>query len=122
MKLNKLNIINYRIVDAHNIAVQYHKEFADFISKNKEMLQLKAMESIVHATISGMPLDKEETKLAAHTTNIICYLVMTGRDKELPKDPHEIVPLALAVASIEEMVMEQILMDDEELEEDRKKE
>ena len=116
MKLSELKIIIYRIVDAHHIGIQYHKEYADFISKNKEMLKLKTMESIVHATLAGFPMSAEESKLAAHTTNIIIYTIVSGREKQLPLDPKAIVPLALAINSVEDMVMEQILIDDDAIE------
>lgn len=119
MKLMDLNIIKYRIVDAHDIGVQYNDEYVDFVSRNKDMLQLKTMESIVSATLAGYPLSHDETKLAAHTTNIIMYLVMTGRQDKLP-NVKGIVPLAYAIAAVEEMVTEQILMDDEKLEKQRK--
>lgn len=118
MKLNELKVINYRIVDGQQIGVQYNKDYANFVSNNKGMLQLKTMESIVAATISGYPMSKDEAKIAAHTTNIIMYLVMTGRQDKLPT-AKKLIPLAVAITSVEEMILEQILIDDEELERQR---
>lgn len=115
MQLQDLNIIHYKIIDAHQIGIRYHREYAEFISANRQLLQIKTMESVVAAALGGHPLAQEEMIVAGHTTNIIMFIVARHGKDRLP-NAKTIAQLAVTVATVEDIIMEQILIDDEELE------
>lgn len=119
MQLQELNVIHYRIIDYHRIGVQYNKEYSNFVFLNRHMLQQKTIESAIAAVLEGHPLTNDEMVVAAHTTNLIIFILTKYGKERLPTAP-TLAQLAVTVASVEEMVTEQILIDDEELERRRK--
>lgn len=108
LKLHELNIIDYKLVSVKMISVQYNPEYSAFIHLHARQLLSATLFAIVEAAVDGFIMTDEEKHMAAHTTNIMSYLRVTGRFRKYPEldRPESIVPLVHTIYTIESMVKE----------------